>query len=176
VAAVTREGPERFRPIFERELPYVWSTLRRLGVKPADLEDVVHEVFVRVYRKLAEYDDARPIRPWLFGFAYRGAADYRRLARHRREAPGVDTDAPDPRAGPDEEVDLSDRRALLDRALEAVPLERRAVLVLHELEEKPVPEIADALGIPLNTAYSRLRTGRAELAAALKRATLARST
>jgi DNA-directed RNA polymerase specialized sigma24 family protein len=50
----------------------------------------VHEVFLKVHARLADYDDARPfVRPWRFGFAYRVAADHRRLARHRVELLGA---------------------------------------------------------------------------------------
>ena len=164
-----------FRAIFDAEFAYVWSALRRLGVHPADLEDVTHEVFLRVYRRLGDYDRARPLRPWLFGFAYRAAADYRKLARHRREVPAFpDKDFADPAPPADEQLALRDRRALCELALSTLPLERRAVFVLHELEGRPVSEIAEALGVPANTAGSRLRIARTEFAAAAKRLLLQR--
>ena len=64
---------------------------------------------------------------------------------------------------------LERREALgvLDRALATIEVARRAVLVLHEIEEMTAPEIAEVLGIPLNTVYSRLRVARVELEAAL---------
>ena len=79
-----------FRRIFDAELGYVWGTLRRLGVGPADVEDVAHDVFLQVYDKLAVYDRTRPLRPWLFGFAFRAASGYRR--GHKREAIGEPPD------------------------------------------------------------------------------------
>jgi RNA polymerase sigma-70 factor (ECF subfamily) len=159
-----------FRTIFEGEFRYVWNTLRRLGVRPVDLEDVVHDVFFRLYRRLGDYDPTRPLRPWVFGFSYRAAADYRKLARHRREArTESERDIRDPSPLADERLVDCDRRALLERALDALPLERRAVFVLHELEGRPVAEIATTLGVPANTAGSRLRTARTEFAAAAKR-------
>jgi RNA polymerase sigma-70 factor (ECF subfamily) len=109
------------------------------------------------------------MRPWLFGFAMRVAADYRRLARHRMEASGVDVDATDPEPFADERVERRRQRAAVEAALDTLPLERRAVLVLHDLDEVPVPAIAEALGIPLNTAYSRLRLAREELRVAIRR-------
>ena len=59
--------------------------------------------------------------------------------------------------------------ALVHRALEEVDVERRAVLILYELDEVPMKEIAVALGIPLFTAYSRLRVAREELTVAIRR-------
>jgi RNA polymerase sigma-70 factor (ECF subfamily) len=165
-----RSDDTGFRPVFEQELTYVWNALRRLGVRPADLEDVTQEVFLRIHHRFSEYDPARPIRAWIFGYAYRCAADYRRLARHRREAPGAEGDgASDPAPLADEQLVLGDRRALLERALDALPIERRAVLILHALEDRPVAEIAEALGIPANTVYSRLRVARVELSDEVKR-------
>src|SRR5260221_6601240 len=79
----TLRQDDRFAQVFRAELPYVWGSLRRLGVDARDAEDVTHDVFVQVYKKLDVYDPKRPLRPWLFAFAFRAASDYRRLARNR---------------------------------------------------------------------------------------------
>jgi RNA polymerase sigma-70 factor (ECF subfamily) len=65
---------------------------------------------------------------------------------------------------------LSDEVQQLWRLLGELDLPKREVLVLAELEEMTVPEIAEAVGIPLNTAYSRLRTARLEFNEAFGRA------
>jgi RNA polymerase sigma-70 factor (ECF subfamily) len=163
--------PERdaFREAFEAELDYVWTTLRRLGVRDADLEDVAHELWVRVYRSFAEYDRARPLRAWLFGFAFRVAADYRRLARHRFEVAVKGEVAVDPAPLPDEQLARGEARALVHTALEALDLEKRAVLVLCDLEGLSGQEAALALDVPLFTVYSRLRVARETFARAVKR-------
>jgi RNA polymerase sigma-70 factor (ECF subfamily) len=75
----------------------------------------------------------------------------------------------DQRDRPDESVSALQDRALLLRALAQVPLERRAVLIMHEVDETPMREIATELQIPLFTAYSRLRKARRELDSALVR-------
>jgi RNA polymerase sigma-70 factor (ECF subfamily) len=163
------ERHARFRALFEREFDYVWVSLRRLGVHARDLEDVAQEVFFRVHRRLDEYDPSRPIRPWLFAFAFRCASDWRRLARHRVEVlldPGefaTDTCAADEALARTEDV------ALFMRALEALEMDRRAVFVLFELDGCPMKEIAELVGIPLFTGYSRLRTAREEFTAAVRR-------
>ena len=74
----------------------------------------------------------------------------------------------DGRSGPDEAAVASQGRALLLRALARVPLERRAVLIMREVDETPMREIAEELSIPLFTAYSRLRKARRELDEALE--------
>jgi RNA polymerase sigma-70 factor (ECF subfamily) len=155
--------------LYRREFAYVWKTLRRLGAPLSDLEDLAHDVFVVVHRHLDDYDRARPLRPWLCGIAVRVVADYRRLQRNQREVVGETTEAVD--AGPTahERFEAREARALLMKALDALDPDRRAVFVMHELDEVPVPEIAAELGVPLNTAYSRLRLARAEVAAWIAR-------
>ncbi|HZU81764.1 MAG TPA: sigma-70 family RNA polymerase sigma factor [Polyangiaceae bacterium] len=162
------------RAIFDEHFDYVWITLRRLGVREADLEDLAHEVFLKVHARLADYDAARPMRPWLFGFAYRVAADHRRLARHRVEVLGAPAEALDPVMSADQRIEADQDRELVEAALEGIRMDRRAVLLLHEVDEVPVPAIARELGIPVNTAYSRLRLARGDLAAAYKRLCKAR--
>jgi RNA polymerase sigma-70 factor (ECF subfamily) len=158
-----------FPALYGAELGYVWNALRRLGVQPRDLEDLCHDVFVIVFRNLDVYDARRPIRPWLFGIAFRVASDYRRSARHRREVSGTTREpvCPAPRA--DEVMMRHERQQLVARALEALDLDRRAVFVMHDIDGHVMPDIAAALGIPLNTAYSRLRLARVDFAAAVKR-------
>ena len=90
--SASRKDPAtlRFEAVFESELSYVWTSLRRLGVHARDLEDVAHDVFLQVHKTIARYDETRPLRPWLFAFAVRAASDYRRLARHRTDLLGDD--------------------------------------------------------------------------------------
>jgi RNA polymerase sigma-70 factor (ECF subfamily) len=165
--AVTRPGPD-LASVFDDHFGYVWKSLRRLGIADRDLEDLAHEVFLRVHERLHEYDPARPMRPWLFAFAYRVAAEHRRQACHRVEVVGLATEAPDPRPRADERLVDAERRALFRAALERLDVDRRAVLVLHHVDGVPVADIAHALGIPVNTAYSRLRLAREQLACAVK--------
>jgi RNA polymerase sigma-70 factor, ECF subfamily len=148
-----------FRAVFDDHYDYVWNSLRRLGVAASDLDDVVDEVFMRVHGKLDTYDPSRPIRPWLFAFAFRAASDYRRLARHRVFA-ASDEDNRDPGPTPEEAAMQNDTGRLVQKALDALSLSTRAVLVMYEIDGRDMKEIAEALEIPLNTAYSRLRLAR----------------
>lgn len=158
-----------FRRLFDAEFDYVWHTLRRLGVQDRDLEDVTHDVFLAVHQKLHTYDGVRPQRPWLFGFAYRFASGYRKLARHRREVLEPAAEFGDPSPSAFDRTALREALDLAKRALDTLGLDRRAVFVLHELDECPMPVVAEVLGIPLNTAYSRLRLAREDLASARRR-------
>lgn len=161
-----------FQALFLDHYDYVWTSLRRLGVPDRDREDVTNELFVRVHQRLDTFDQTRPLRPWLFAFAVRFASDYRRLARHRVERLDTEDAPPEARApglAADEVLMQDERRRLVLAALERLDMDKRAVVVLHDLDETPIPEVARALGIPEGTAYTRLRTGRAELTLALRR-------
>ena len=162
-------APLDFEAVFQREFDYVWFSLRRLGIATGDLEDVTHDVFLLVYQQLDRYDPERPLRPWLFGFAYWIARDYRRLARHRVEPVGDISDFVDPRPSTFDQAAVRESLGFAWTSLEQMHLDRRAVFLLHEVEGYAMPEIASALQIPLNTAYSRLRLARAEFAKAMQR-------
>ncbi len=152
---------------YQRELDYLIGSLRRLGVPPRDLEDVLHEIFLVMLRRWNDYERDRPLRPWLFGIAFRVAAGQKR--RGSREVCGDVAEAQYLGQAPDDALAMSEARKLLLSALAFVPLERRAVLLMHEVDEVPMRDIAEQLEIPLFTAYSRLRKARKELDAALGR-------
>ena len=158
-----------FTQLFASESSYVWSSLRRLGVREHDLEDLVHETFLVVHRHLHEFDPRRPIKPWLFGIAFRVAAGYRRLARTHREVPTERIEAIDLHPAADEMVEAKQAQALVTRALQSLDLDRRAILLMHEFDGHTVPQIAEVLAIPLNTAYSRLRLAREQFVTACRR-------
>lgn len=157
-----------FEVVFAQQVRYLWYTLRRLGVREGDLEDVAHEVMLRVHAQLSHHDPDKPIRPWIFGLALGAAANYRRLARHRTELCATPPEACDPSVGAEELLMAQEHRTVVQQALLQVPLHHRAVLILHDMDETSVPEIASALGIGSNTAYSRLRLGRETFRRALE--------
>jgi RNA polymerase sigma-70 factor (ECF subfamily) len=153
---------------YQRELDYLMRTLQRLGVASEDLEDLAHEVFLVLRRTWQDYAPAPSLRPYLFSIAFRVASSHRR--RHWREMSFAAVDSQDLAPVPDQALEKSQARALVLAALQRVPLPRRVVLVMHELDEIPMREVAKALGIPLFTAYSRLRKARRELETILRRA------
>src|SRR6478609_731849 len=158
-----------FRELFEMQFSYVWHVLKRLGVAERDLEDLAQQVFLQVHGELPKFDSRRPIRPWLFSFAYHAASNYRALSRHRVELSIVPPEQTCPKAAADEQLITRQELELAELALSRVPLDRRAVLLLHEVEGHSMPEIAESLSIPLNTAYSRLRLARQEYEQVVKR-------
>jgi RNA polymerase sigma-70 factor, ECF subfamily len=155
---------------------FVWRTLRRLGVREADVDDVCQEVFVVVNRKLAEFEPRASLKSWLYGICVRAAAAHRRKAPVRREIP---TESPAEGAterGPDASLESQQGLAMLDRALDALDTDKREVFVLYEVEEMAMSEVASILACPLQTAYSRHAAARAHVLAFFKRASLVEKT
>lgn len=171
--AVANDDVERsFRNLYDTHIDFVWRNLRRLGVAESEIEDRAQEVFLIAYRRIGQFEDrGHGPRAWLFQIVLRIASGARRHRRRHPEVPDggatVDREAIEP---PQADA-IARREALstLDLALGTIDMARRAVLVLHEIEEMTAPEIAHVLQIPLNTVYSRLRVARAELEQALVR-------
>src|SRR5580692_2957492 len=161
-----------FRAMYDANVDFVWRNLRRLGVPEADTEDRTQEVFVVAHRRFSEFvDRGHGPRAWLFQIVLRVASDARRHSRRHPEVPdgGVSLERASVEPQQTDAIDRREALSRLDAALASIDLARRAVLVLHEIEEMTAREIASVLGIPLNTVYSRLRVGRLELEQALTR-------
>jgi RNA polymerase sigma-70 factor, ECF subfamily len=153
---------------FETELDVVYRALRRQGIAGADAEDLAQEVFLVMWRRWADYDSGRPLRPWILGITFRVAHDHRR--RRRREVPsGLIDPAPDDHTSVDEQVALARARALVRQALGTLSDNQRAVMILHELDGLAMPEIAGTLEVPVTTLYSRLASARRSFARAVRR-------
>lgn len=161
-----------FEPTYQQYFRFVWASARRLGVTVEDIDDVVQEVFLVIHSKLHTLRDPAALRSWIYGVTRRTVSSYRRAGKTRLDHTSV---LPDDRVlaapGPSPH-DLSEQnadRVLLERLLTGLSEAKREVFILAELEELTMPEIAAALELPLNTAYSRLRLARADFEAALTR-------
>ncbi len=159
----------RLRVVVTAHHGFVWRSLRRLGVREADVDDAAQKVFMTLSRKLADVS-AGGEKAFLFAIATRIAANERRSAMRKREAPiedmGVDGPADD---SMHRELARRDARAMLDLALDSLTPELREVFVLFELEELTGAEVAEVIGIPNGTVASRLRRAREEITLVLKR-------
>lgn len=153
---------------------FVWRTLRRLGVRDADVDDVCQEVFVVVNRKLGEFEPRASLRSWLYGICVRAAAAHRRRAPVRREVPTESPAEDITSRGPDVAVESKQSLAQLDRALDALDDDKRDVFVLYEVEQLSMAEVAEILGCPLQTAYSRHSAARAHVVAHFRRLELSK--
>lgn len=167
-SSAANDGPLELRTLFESHYTSIWRLLRRLGVAEAEL-DVAQEVFWVAARRLGDIEPPSA-HAFLYGVALRIAKNH-----HRKQpaAPQLSVDAAaelaDDMPSPEEELQHLQARRLLDEVLNQMPLELRTVLVLYELEELEVRQIAELEAIPVGTASSRLRRAREAFAAITKR-------
>ena len=152
---------------FHQHLDYIFRSLRRLGVPAADLEDLAQEVFLAMRSAWAAYDVTRPVRPYIYGITYNVVMLYRR--KYPRELLAELPDVPDSAPGADDAFHSHHIRTVVLAALQKVPLPRRGVLVMHEIDGVPVATVARELSLSLFTVYSRLRKARAEFKVAVRR-------
>jgi RNA polymerase sigma-70 factor (ECF subfamily) len=165
----TRSREERFRALVEQNSEFVWRSLRRLGVRQADADDSVQEVFVVAARRLDDIASGRE-RAFLFSSAVRVASTRRRTMRRRPEDGDTGlVEKPSEEPGPEELSELRQARPLLQEILDAMSDDCRSVFILAELEELSTREISELLEIPQGTASSRLRSARETFHAAVRR-------
>jgi len=151
-----------FKQVYDDNVAFVWRSLRRLGVREASLKDAVQDVFIVVHRRLQDFDERAQVRTWLFRICMHTAKDQRRRAHVRREVFDDASVDQAPSSGKTPVELMEDREALLlfDAALDRLPMDQRAVFILFELEEMTGERVAECLGLPLGTVYSRLRRSR----------------
>lgn len=155
--------------IYQRHADFVWTNLGRMGVRPADVPDMLQEVFVVVHRRLDSFDGRSQMTSWLYGICLRVASGYRRRAHVRLETPTESPREPTHERTPETTLIARDRRDELHRLLDTLEVDKRAVLVMHEFEELSCAAIAAELEVPVGTVYSRLHHARAALRRAWER-------
>lgn len=155
--------------IYERYADFVVRVARQLGAPAAELEDVVHDVFLVVYRRMGEYRAERgSMQAWLYGIC-RNVVYHHLRGRARAEQRLQRLPEPEPRPAPDDELARSHARAAVQGFLKGLDEGRRMVFALIDIEGMPAPEVAQALGLNVNTVYSRLRLARQQFEAYIRR-------
>jgi RNA polymerase sigma-70 factor (ECF subfamily) len=157
----SRRRDERLHEWIDKGYSPVWRTLRRLGVRPSELDDAVQEVFMVFARRVTVIEHGKE-RAFLLQTAVNVAHHRRRSVLRRRET-GDESEldhAVDDRQDPELALSRRDAVALVDKLLDRIPMEFREAFVLFELEEMSVTEVAATLSIPRGTAASRIRRGR----------------
>ena len=162
------EAPPTVEELYDAHAERVWRTLRALGVDPSRIDDAVQDVFLVVHRRLGEFEGRSSVATWLYGIARRVAAGYRRRGAGERHAE-LDERAPAPGESPREAAQRREAARLVLAILDELDDDKREVFALCELEQLTAPAVAELLGIPLNTVYSRLRGARQRFEAALAR-------
>ena len=133
---------------------------RRLGSSIA--EDLAAEAFAIAYRRWNDFDQSRPVRPWLYGIAANLVRHHWRKERRMLRAyarTGLDPVVQEDDLGT-ERLDAEARQRVLAAALAKLRPVEREILLLHAWAELSDAEIAEALSLPLGTVKSRLHRGR----------------
>jgi RNA polymerase sigma-70 factor (ECF subfamily) len=152
------ESRPTFEDVYEAQFDFVWRSLLLLGVDASAVEDAVQEVFSVVSRQLERFEGRSSLRTWLFAILQRVAANQRRSTRRKlRPLEPIDEGAICSLPTPQARAEAAQSIDRVQRFCDGLDPERRAVFVLALLEELPAPEVSEALGIPVNTVYSRVR-------------------
>jgi RNA polymerase sigma-70 factor (ECF subfamily) len=158
ISAVLRGETERFEILIQRHQAKVFATARRYARRESDVEDIVQEVFLKAFQKLAGFRGEAPFEHWLMRLAVRVCYDFLRGHQRRRETALADLseseqgwlerNAVDPRGADESEAGA---RELVHRVLAQLPPASRLVIQLLEIEDRSVKEIARLTGwsIPL---------------------------
>lgn len=175
-AEATRAGEPQvtFEQAYEAHFDYLWRAASHLGIPHADIEDVLHDVFLVVLKRLSTFEGRSSLRTWLYGILLREVQDRRRSGRRQMQHQASleqNADAvPDLRMEtPADHAAKTEAIALLSQLLSTLDSDRRDVLVMVDIEQMTVPDVANLLGEKINTVYTRLRLARAEFEAALDR-------
>jgi len=149
--------------VFDAHATYVGRTLRCLGVREREVADAIQEVFLVVHRRLPELRNPSALRSWLYAICLRKAMSLRRKAARRREHAVPELPEASDEQTPHDELVRTRALAVALEILGDLDDEKRAVFVLYEVEQLPMSEVAAAIEVPLQTAYSRLYAARREI-------------
>ena len=150
-------------------LPTVYGWCTSLGAGRIDAEEAAHDVLMTLVRRHRTIQVPRQLPRWLFSASQRIVANHRRRAWLRRWLPGVDLDTHVAPGGADERTEQQALANRIDAALEVLSMQHREVIVLCCIEERPLAEAADLLGVPEGTVKSRLFNARTRFRAAYDR-------
>ena len=137
-----------------------------------EARDVSQEIFLKIYRNLGSLKEGQAFLPWMLRLARNCCID--RLRRLKVRTPEIEVELEDALqvvaagGGPDEDWRQGDRRSLLHRALAGLSEKNREMILLKEIQELKMEEIADLLSVPLGTVKSRSNRARIELARAIQ--------
>jgi RNA polymerase sigma-70 factor (ECF subfamily) len=170
-------SPGAFKKLVEAYYEMVYAVAYGVLGNREESKDTTQEVFLKVFREIYKFEGKSKFSSWLYRITVNAAID---LARKRRPYQSLEKEEveeeghagaerfSDPHPGPREMLSKEEEKQMVNRALEQLTPEHRAVLVLREWEDLSYEEIAEALGIDRGTVMSRLHYGRKKLAEILE--------
>jgi RNA polymerase sigma-70 factor, ECF subfamily len=155
--------------VFREHHGFVWRSLFHLGLPRGQVDDAVQDVFLVVYRRLADYDGRTSMRNWLYGIARRVASQYRRGAERSERRLRVVRSPEDSQPRDAGEAARFEAADLVRIFLGELDEDKREVFLLAELEGMSATEVAETLDLNVNTVYARLRAARLRFEKAVAR-------
>jgi RNA polymerase sigma-70 factor (ECF subfamily) len=178
IAAVLQGDPASFEPLITKYQPRVFATARRYARRESEVEDIVQEVFIKAFQKLAGFRGEAPFEHWLMRLAVRTCYDFLRAHQRNRETTFTELSQPETDwlnqfvvnpAAADEHAEAA--RQLIRRILDRLSPSARLVITLLEIEERTVKEIAETTGWSVPLVKVRAFRARAEMRKILARIT-----
>jgi RNA polymerase sigma-70 factor, ECF subfamily len=158
-----------FEAVYVEYLSFVWRCLRNLGVPDRALDDAAQEVFIIVHRGLSGFRGDSQLRTWLYGIVRNVAYKQARRVRRKDRAEPIDEQLSSRDPTPSQRAEEAQAADFVQRFALGLPEKKRELFMLALVEQFTIPEVAEMTGIPLNTAYTRLRAVRTEFREALLR-------
>ena len=156
--------------LYAEHAPFLTRVLIRLVGDGPHVDDLLQETFLVAHRKRESFDGRAAVRTWLYAIAARLAMRHRRGAGRFLRAVGLFAEEPAAISShPDDDLEKARAAQLVRSTLDRLPFKQREVFVLYELEELDGTEIADLLGIPINTVWTRLHHGRKRFADSIRK-------
>ncbi|WP_219834299.1 RNA polymerase sigma factor SigW [Paenibacillus sp. R14(2021)] len=170
LARLALKGDQRaFAELVELYQDKLYHMTYRMLYNRQEAEDVVQEVFLRVYKNLERYDATMKFSTWIYRIATNLCIDRLRkrkpvysLDAESSDHEGLDGYAmiPSDDRTPESELLLSDTQRIIHQAIETLPAKYKSVMVLRYLEELSLQEIGDVLDMPVTTVKTRVHRGR----------------
>lgn len=178
VVARTPFAPPTFERVYAETFPAAWRMVRRMGVADTSVDDVVQEAFVAVYRNLFRFNGASTVKTWVLGVTMGVVRNYRRAWRRKRAGCALATVVEDPdlipaaALDPHQHLTRAEAGRLVQQVLNGMNEEKASLFILVEIEGLTAVEVAQGLGLNVQTIYSRLASARREFERGLLRAQL----
>lgn len=160
---------ERYSHFVRRYQRLIGSLVYRMGVPPEDTDDVVSEVFIKIYENLGRYKPEHAFSTWIYRIATNHILDHQRRLRRERPRSELSENLADPGESPSRFAERGEISARVRRLLPLLDEKYRAALILMHVEGKKIEEISLIVGVPVGTVKTRLSRGRTRLAEIIRR-------
>jgi RNA polymerase sigma-70 factor (ECF subfamily) len=170
ISAVLKGNAASFEPLVQKYSPRVFATARRYARRESEVEDIAQEAWLKAFEKLKSFRGEAPFEHWLMRLTVRTCYDFLRKHQRNRESPFSDLTEPEsdwlehfvtqPGAA-SENTDAA--RLLVARILERLSPSARLVIILLEIEDRSVKEIAALTGWSVPLVKVRAFRARAEM-------------